>query len=149
MATSTVRDPRDIYKRLAQLLGGVQGTEASGREEYHTVPGVGEVRTGNYEALRGADPNRVAEPFTGYSQGQIPDWMQGKANLFSEGVSKGVMSDAEIQQLARHWLLGEGVDPYYASSHASMPDWMKQFLQSVYGSYLKQNPVSGHPPAAE
>jgi hypothetical protein len=148
MATSTVRDPRDIYKRLAQLLGGVQGDPALSRGEYHTVPGVGEVRTGNYEALMGDKKWDPMEVFKGYTQGQIPDWMQGKANLFSEGVSKGVMTDAERSQLARHWLLGEGVDPFYASAHANMPDWMKQFLQSVYGQYLKQNPVSGQPPPA-
>lgn len=152
-------DPKTIYKKLAELLGGTKGSAAESRGEYMDVPGIGEIRVGAFERMvpksQGGwapewDQREIWEtgsPETGYkpryAEGNVPDWMKNKANLFTQGVASGGMDPDEIQGLAQHWLDSRTTDK-------SMPEWVKAYLTGIYGGYAsggsgQTNPGPGGP----
>lgn len=156
-------DPKLIYKKLAELLGGTKDTGPS-RGEYMNVPGVGNIRVGAPEraipkeyggwsepwdameiwSRQAHDPTKERVPL--YAEGEIPDWVRGAGELFKASIGKADPED--LQGLARHWLLGEGVNPFYAQAHAAMPAWIKSYLQGIMGGYAgggQTNPTGGTP----
>jgi hypothetical protein len=74
--------------------------------------------------------------------------VRGAGSLFQASIGKADSED--LQGLARHWLLGEGVDPFYKAAHDAMPAEIKAYLQGIMGGYVAGGgpsvPVSGPTP---
>jgi hypothetical protein len=152
-------DPKEIYKKLALLLGGTKGKAEESRGEYMDVPGVGAVRIGGYErsipkSAGGWAPEWDARELweTGsategykprYGQGEIAPWVKQAGDLFSASAKAGA-SQEDLAGLADHWINGTGVNPFYAQAHANMPSWMKEYLKGIMGGYAT---ASGQTPA--
>ena len=161
-------DPKLIYKKLAELLGGTKDQGPS-RGEYMDVPGVGNIRVGAPErgipkefggwsepwdameiwSRQAHDPTKPRVPL--YAEGQIPDWVKGAGELFKASAASGKADTADLEGLARHWLQGEGVNPFYKGAHEAMPAWVKSYLQGIMGGYVtggssnQTNPGPGGP----
>jgi len=124
-------DPKLIYKKLAELLGGTKDQGAS-RGEYMDVPGIGNIRVGGSMVDKGItnwDPMEIwsrqahnpSDPRVPlFKEGEIPDWVRGAGELFKGAAAKGG-DPADLQGLANHWLNGVRLDPFYQQAPNAMP----------------------------
>ena len=133
-------DPRTIYRKLAELLGGTRGDPAQSRGEFYDVPGYGQVRTQPVNPS-GWDTSEVwltgaggASEDQRYAAGEIPDWMRSGVGFMLGGAGK--LSPEEMAALARHWVYGEGVDPGYQAAFNAQPQWVSDWLRAQFAPYL-------------
>ena len=129
-------DPKDIYRRLAELLGGSKGDPSQSRGEYWDIPGLGDIR------LQPVDPSGwdtsevwMSNGKPRFAEGEIPDWLSRGMGFMTAAAQKGA-SPEDMNYLARHWIYGEGVNPGYQAAFDAMPQYARDYVRSKLGQYL-------------